>query len=132
MFYEKDVSGAYIIFNNHDLSGADFPADLNGIFYRDLDPDTITREYRADILAVRGPKDLIEAEGLAFDEGWESSFSHADSIYKDFFRVPFNQAYKDDIKTDMSVYGYWTAEPYSLTTDRNEAISYSLPLIING
>lgn len=132
LIYEKDVSGAYIIFNTHDLSDKDIPGELNGIFYRDLDPDTITREYRADILAVRGPEALIENEGLALDEEWESSFSHADSIYKDFFRVPFIQAFNDDIKTDMSVYGYWTTEPYSLTTDRNEAISYSLPLIIDG
>ena len=132
IIYEKDVSGAFVIFNNQDLSDANFPKELNGIFYRDLDPDTITREYRADILAVRGPESIVKAEDLNFGEGWESTFSHADSIYKDYFRVPFNEAYRDDIKTDMSVYGYWTTEDYSLTTDDYEAISYSIPLILDG
>lgn len=132
LIYDKDVNGAYVVFNTHDLSEKNFPEELNGLFYRDLDPDTITRYYRDDLLAVRGPENLIKAEDIAFDDGWEDNFVHADSIYQDFFRVPFSEAYNDDIKTDMSVYGYWTTATYSLTTDNYEGISYSLPLILDG
>lgn len=46
------------------------------------------------------------------------------------FYQPFSAAFNDREKLAAKEYGYWSAEPYTLSGDKRLAISYSQPLIL--
>lgn len=129
--YNKQVSGIFVVFNTHDLDGADVSESLQGIYLRDLDPTATPSERNADILLERAPVDLVQSGHIATDSGWQPAFSKNDSVEQKFFYNPFQAAYLDDRMLEAANYGYWTTETYSLSGTGRSSIAYSIPLILD-
>lgn len=126
----KQVSGIFLILNTGTFSGEDGLDALQGIYLRDLDPSSAPSPRNEDILTERAPVEVVRSGRIATDTGWQPAFSGEDGGKSPYFYKPFLAAYKDEGKLPAKEYGYWTAEPYTLSGDKRLAISYSVPLIL--
>lgn len=122
------VTGAYIIFNNHNLDEG--IEDKPGVYLRDLDPISKSSNENGDILIERAPAEVVKTLNIATDSAWRPrfEFKKEDVSYYDFFYTPYQQAVKSQGECRSEDMGYW-GEKYRLYGTKYDAITYSLPLI---
>ncbi len=130
--YDKRVSGIFVVLNTKSLDGEDVPESLLGIYMRDRDPLSTPSLQYGDTMFKCAPVDLLRSGMLSADTSWTSSFSTGEGEVNDFYYHAFQTAYEDRAKLDEEDYGYWTREAYRLTGDSSDAISYSVPLILEN
>lgn len=80
----QHVTGAYIIFNNHDLDKG--LEDKPGIYLRDLDPLSKASAENGDLLIERAPTEVVKSLNIATDSSWRPrfEFKKANIKYYDF------------------------------------------------
>lgn len=128
MMRMKRVTGAYIIFNTHDLDqGLD---DKPGIYLRDLDPLARESEENADILIERAPAEVVKSLNIATDASWRPRFEFGkeNKQYYDFFYTPYQQAVASKGEYSVADMGYWGGK-YRLGGTNYDSFTYSIPLI---
>lgn len=124
----QHVTGAYIIFNNHDL---DTKVEVKpGIYIRDYDPLSKASLKNGDLLIERGPTEVVKSLNISTDSSWRPRFEfNADEQdYYDFFYTPYQQALNNDKNYSSIDLGYW-GDSYTLKGTSSKAITYSVPLI---
>lgn len=128
MMRMKKVTGAYIIFNTHNLDGE--LEDKPGIYLRDLDPLSRESEKNADILIERAPTEVVRDLNIATDAAWRPrfEFKKTGTAYYDFFYTPYQQAVSNGEKYSVSDMGYWGGK-YRLYGTNYDTFTYSVPLI---
>jgi len=124
----QHVTGAYIIFNNHDLDKG--LEDKPGIYLRDLDPLSKASAENGDLLIERAPTEVVKSLNIATDSSWRPrfEFKKANIKYYDFFYTPYQQAISNSQEFSSTDMGYWGGS-FRLRDSENEAFTYSLPLI---
>lgn len=124
------VTGAFVVFNNEDLNGS--VENKPGIYLRDLDPASNPSVRNLDLLIERAPAAVVQQLGISTDSGWRPrfEFSKREEGYYPFLYQPYQNALENR-NSDFTYldYGYWS-EPYNLFEDNKEAISYSVPLML--
>jgi diguanylate cyclase (GGDEF)-like protein len=129
--YRKKTTGVYVIFNTSDLADGASAGGRTGLYLRDLDPTSLPSQKYSDILIERAPVELVRSMNMATDGGWSPTFSEADSIAEKYLYMPYEAALNDTEGLNASEFGYWTSESYCLENDNRNAISYSIPLILD-
>ena len=130
------VNGAFVIFNNEDLSASMETQDYHnkpGIYMRDLDPSSNPSYRNMDLLLERAPAEVVRALNISTDSAWRPQFEFAKfgTSYYDFFYQPYQAALATrEAGLTFEDCGYWS-KPYILEEDYKEAISYSVPLMLN-
>lgn len=125
------VTGSFIILGNPDGLHTDY--DLNGVYFRDMDPYTNSATY-SDILMERGDSAFSRELNIPFDLYWKSKFNflnRGEREADDFFYQPLYAAreYPDARYMDL---GYWS-KAFCLENnserDAYQMITYSVPLV---
>ncbi|MGI5947110.1 MAG: EAL domain-containing protein [Lachnospiraceae bacterium] len=124
----RQVTGAYLIFNTHDLDAG--IEDKPGIYLRDLDPLSRESAGNADILLERAPAEVVKALNIATDSSWQPrfEFKKTETPYYDFFYTPYQQAASNEKGYAAEDMGYWGGK-YRLKGVNYDAFTYSIPLI---
>lgn len=119
LLYNTSSSGAFIVF---DHSGNTH----NGLSLRDTEPTNVSIND-GDLLAEFGSSELIKEIGLTLDYQWKSNITIDDTSAYDFFNKPMQAAkeYPDYKSLDLA---YWS-QPYHMTQDDDESISFTFPLL---
>lgn len=128
---KSTVTGSFIILGVPDGSSEEY--QLNGIYFRDLDPYTNVATY-SDVLMERGSSSFSRELGIPFDVLWKTKFSFMEAGVRaedDFFYKPLlaarqhpEIAYKD--------LGYWNPVfclEGNTSKDSYQMITYTVPLI---
>lgn len=128
MMRDKKVTGAYLIFNTHDLDQK--VEDKPGIYLRDLDPLSRESEANADILIERAPVEVVKSLNIATDSSWRPCFKFAQENvdYYDFFYTPYQQAALNEKEYSAADMGYWGGK-YRMDGTNYDTFTYSIPLI---
>ena len=128
----NSTTGIFVILAGPDMQA---PADFDGFFIRDSDPDTNPANY-TDLLLERGGKHLSREWNIPLDTSWTTRF-HMDGrgqhASDNFFYEPW-RAGEEHPDADAVDLGYWSL-PFSLEkkmADSYEMITYSLPLRHDG
>ena len=102
----QHVTGAYIIFNNHDLDKG--LEDKPGIYLRDLDPLSKASAENGDLLIERAPTEVVKSLNIATDSSWRPrfEFKKANIKYYDFFYTPYQQAISNSQEFSSTDIGY--------------------------
>lgn len=130
MMRVKKVTGAYLIFNTHNLDEG--TEDKPGIYLRDLDPSSRETEENADILIERAPAEVVKSLNIATDSAWRPrfEFKKTETEYYDFFYTPYQQAISNEKQFSVTDMGYWGGRCRLYGTNY-DTFTYSIPLI-NG
>lgn len=130
MMRVKKVTGAYLIFNTHNLDEG--TEDKPGIYLRDLDPSSRESKENADILIERAPAEVVKSLNIATDSTWRPrfEFKKTETEYYDFFYTPYQQAISNEKQFSVTDMGYWGGRCRLYGTNY-DTFTYSIPLI-NG
>ena len=128
--YNKQVTGIFVVFNTKDLDGERDNKPKTGVYIRDLDPLSAPSYRRSDLLLVRAPIDVVRNIDISTSSNWEPLFPSNEWQNSGFLYKPFQTAYNDANKLTATEYGYWNQHVYRLNGDDRNAISYSIPLIL--
>jgi len=127
--YNKETTGIFVVFNTHDLSIE--KQNKPGIYIRDEDPNTTFVKEYSDLLLERAPVEVAHSLNISTDTNYSTMFDIHNKGVQQFLCKPFQKAYKDSTKMEANEYGYWSEEVYHLNGDEQNAISYSMPLILD-
>lgn len=124
----QQVTGAFVIFNNHDLDEGLY--DKPGIYLRDLDPASKESAENADILIERAPANVVKSLNIATDAAWRPrfEFKKSNGEYYDFFYTPYQQAIHNENDYSWFDMGYWGSRD-RLGGTNYDMFTYSVPLI---
>ena len=128
--YDKQVTGIFVVFNTKDLDEERDNKPKTGVYIRDLDPLSAPSYRRSDLLLVRAPIDVVRNIDISTSSNWEPLFPSNEWQNSGFLYKPFQTAYNDANKLTATEYGYWNQHVYRLNGDDRNAISYSIPLIL--
>ena len=132
MMRSNRVTGAYLIFNNQNLSGDEAAANKPGIYLRDLDPVSNASYQNTDLLLERAPVAVVQSLNIPTDSFWRPMFDFGElGAYSPILYEPYQAAYlNDDDSIQYVDFGYWS-QPYALYGDNKQVISYSVPLMLD-
>lgn len=122
------VTGIYVIFNNEDLDEG--LEDKSGIYIRDTDPLSKSSSVNGDLLFERAPIEVVEESNISTDSMWRPRFEFGkrQKSYYDFFYMPYQAAYHNEMGYSVSELGYW-GKTDTLEETGVSAITYSIPLV---
>lgn len=133
MMYTKQVNGAFVLFNTHDLpeNWADCP-DKPGLYIRDLDPRASPSIDRADLLLERAPIAVVQQLNITADSTWQPMFRFTEqtAAFYDCLRQPYQAVRAAGATASSRDYGRWSAAPYMLSGDLRPRIAYVQPLML--
>lgn len=127
----KSVTGMYVAFNTEDMDQKSQEDTIPALYIRDLDPDSLPSEKNTDLLMERSPVELVKTTGISTDKGWKSQMFVSDESTQKIIYPVFQEALKDQGQLQVSDYGHWTTEPYTLDGDSRSAVAYTVPLILS-
>ncbi|MEF9915921.1 MAG: EAL domain-containing protein [Lachnospiraceae bacterium] len=135
MLRNNKVTGAFVVFNNHDLeldTNSNILVDKPGIYIRDANPESGASVKNSDLLVEYAPSVIVQNLDIPTDSTWQPAFDFGknNKKYYPFLYEPYQQAYHHTIQGTYKDYEYWS-EPYSLQGTQMQAISYSVPLILD-
>lgn len=133
----KQVTGAYIVLNTHDLSslheGGAY-GKKQGVLVRDMHPAAAPSARDEDLSFERASTDLVQSHGITTGSLWKPQFDFTASEnedYYDFFYLPWQTAYEAEGKKEASDYAYWSVAPYVGAGTGETCVTYSVPLILD-
>ena len=135
MLRSNKVTGAFIVLNTddlEDLSEKGIYQNKPGIYVRDYDPKSSYSDRNTDLLLEYAPAEIVKNMNVSLDSGWKPQFAFSDlQQYGAYLYEPYQAALGMEERTELeaSDMGYWS-EPYQLFANDQEAISYSVPLIL--
>ena len=135
MLRSNKVTGAFIVVNTdnlEELSEKGIYKNKPGIYVRDYDPKSSYTDRNTDLLLEYAPTEIVKNMNVSLDSGWKPQFAFEDmQQYGAYLYEPYQAALGMDERTELeaSDMGYWS-EPYQLFANDQEAISYSVPLIL--
>ena len=134
--YAKRVNGIYVMFNIRDLeplrAAREMP-NCTGLYICDLDPTSTPATLNRDLLLTRGPISYVNSTNISTSSDWRPmyTFSEEEAVENyDFLYQPFQAAYNAEQVENPSDYGYWSAANSSWLGSRSQAITYSIPLVL--
>lgn len=131
----NQVTGAFIALNTDNLEEQKEQGIFKnkpGIYLRDFDPLSTPSKENQDLLFKYAPKELIQNMNISHGKTWRPQFEfQKPGEYGAYLYEPFQAALKEDnpAEIDLNNFGYWSM-PYQLYNDDTEAVSYSVPLIL--
>ena len=134
--YLKRASGIYLMFNTQDLRPARIKGELpacQGLYIRDLDPESAPSAHQGDLTMVRGPKAVAYAGNLTVSGDWRPLyvFGPAENPANyDFLYQPFQAAYETHSYTDVQNFGYWAPGTSAWFLGEERFVTYSQPLML--
>ena len=137
MLRSNKVTGAFIVVNTdnlEELSEKGIYKNKPGIYVRDYDPKSSYSDRNTDLLLEYAPTEIVKNMNVSLDSGWKPQFAFEDmQQYGAYLYEPYQAALGMDERTELeaSDMGYWS-EPYQLSANDQEAISYSVPLILEN
>ena len=137
MLRNNKVTGAFIVLNTdnlEELSEKGIYKNKPGIYVRDYDPKSSYTDRNTDLLLEYAPTEIVKNMNISLDSGWKPQFAFEDmQQYGAYLYEPYQAALGMDERTELeaSDMGYWS-EPYQLSANDQEAISYSVPLILEN
>lgn len=125
------VTGAFVVFNTDNLDATGSIENKSGIYIRDLDPVSGASSENRDLLIERAPACLLSTLNISTDNCWRPMYEFSKNEgYSPCFYEPYQKAYQSqEVNKNYLNYGYWS-QAYKLYGDEREAISYSVPLIL--
>ena len=135
MLRSNKVTGAFIVLNTdnlEELSEKGIYKNKPGIYVRDYDPKSSYSDRNTDLLLEYAPTEIVKNMNVSLDSGWKPQFNFEDTQqYGAYLYEPYQAALSMEERTELeaSDMGYWS-EPYQLFDNDQEAISYSVPLIL--
>lgn len=135
MLRSNKVTGAFLVLNTEnleELSEKGIYKNKPGIYVRDYDPKSSYSDRNTDLLLEFAPTDIVKNMNISLDSGWKPQFTFADQQeYGAYLYEPYQAALDMEERTELAVsdMGYWS-QPYRLYQNDQEAISYSVPLIL--
>ena len=137
MLRNNKVTGAFIVLNTdnlEELTEKGIYKNKPGIYVRDYDPKSSYTDRNTDLLLEYAPTEIVKNMNISLDSGWKPQFAFEDmQQYGAYLYEPYQAALGMDERTELeaSDMGYWS-EPYQLSANDQEAISYSVPLILEN
>ena len=137
MLRSNKVTGAFIVLNTdnlEELTEKGIYKNKPGIYVRDYDPKSSYTDRNTDLLLEYAPTEIVKNMNISLDSGWKPQFAFEDmQQYGAYLYEPYQAALGMDERTELeaSDMGYWS-EPYQLSANDQEAISYSVPLILEN
>ena len=137
MLRNNKVTGAFIVLNTdnlEELTEKGIYKNKPGIYVRDYDPKSSYTDRNTDLLLEYAPTEIVKNMNISLDSGWKPQFAFEDmQQYEAYLYEPYQAALGMDERTELeaSDMGYWS-EPYQLSANDQEAISYSVPLILEN
>ena len=137
MLRNNKVTGAFIVLNTdnlEELTEKGIYKNKPGIYVRDYDPKSSYTDRNTDLLLEYAPTEIVKNMNVSLDSGWKPQFAFEDmQQYGAYLYEPYQAALGMDERTELeaSDMGYWS-EPYQLSANDQEAISYSVPLILEN
>ena len=137
MLRSNKVTGAFIVLNTdnlEELTEKGIYKNKPGIYVRDYDPKSSYTDRNTDLLLEYAPTEIVKNMNISLDSGWKPQFAFEDmQQYGAYLYEPYQAALGMDERTELeaSDMGYWS-EPYQLSANDQEAISYSVPMILEN
>ena len=137
MLRSNKVTGAFIVLNTDNLeklTEKGIYKNKPGIYVRDYDPKSSYTDRNTDLLLEYASTEIVKNMNVSLDSGWKPQFAFEDmQQYGAYLYEPYQAALGMDERTELeaSDMGYWS-EPYQLSANDQEAISYSVPLILEN
>ena len=137
MLRSNKVTGAFIVLNTdnlEELTEKGIYKNKPGIYVRDYDPKSSYTDRNTDLLLEYAPTEIVKNMNISLDSGWKPQFAFEDMQQCGaYLYEPYQAALGMDERTELeaSDMGYWS-EPYQLSANDQEAISYSVPLILEN
>ena len=132
----NQVTGAFIVLNTDNLEEQKAQGIFKnkpGIYLRDYDPLSTPSKRNQDLLFKYAPKEITQSMNISLGKTWRPQFEFEKlGDYAPYLYEPFQAALKEENPTEIELkdFGYWSL-PYKLYDDDTEAISYSVPLILD-
>lgn len=132
----KRVSGAFVIFNTHNLAPAYESGAFGkkpGVYIRDMDPAATPSSRNEDLVIERGSADVINSSSITTDNGWKPLFDFTNrqgAQDYDFFYLPWQTAYEAEGNKVAQDYAYWGISPL-IGAGSGENMVYVIPLILD-
>lgn len=122
--YRNKNSGIYVIFNTSSLDGNVEPK--TGFHVRDFDPTVNATTQYSDLLLECAPISTVKAMNISTDTGWDTRYDFG-TVYGDYFRKPFMEAYRAMRKLEAVDYACWNS---SAQSSLPSGLTYSMPLML--
>jgi len=129
---QTTASGAYVYFGTDSINEA---VALNGLYYRKNDP-LLSAPDNSDLLLLRGPEEIANANNISIDNYWQKMFSFSPEFpenWNTFFEP--QEAARNNRNLPSSELAYWS-KAISINPDRandsNLCITYTRPVIFEG
>ena len=125
-------TGVFVYFTGDNADGETL---CNGLYYRDLDPQS-TPADNSDLLFLRGSVDIARKDRISLDSFWQEVFTFSPEFPENWktFSGPF-QAAKVHPNVPAADLAYWS-KPLSVSPcsggDANKCITYTRPLFYDG
>lgn len=132
----NQVNGAFIVLNTDNLEEQTAQGVFKnkpGLYLRDFDPLSTPSQKNQDLLFKYAPKELMQSMNISHGKTWRPLYEFQKiGEYSPYLYEPFQAALKEENPTEIELkdFGYWSL-PYKLYNDDTEAISYSVPLILD-
>ncbi|MBQ9068986.1 MAG: diguanylate cyclase, partial [Eggerthellaceae bacterium] len=133
---DKRVSGAFIVFNTHDLSPLSSTGEFGkkpGVHIHDMDPAATPSARNEDLVLECASTEIVQSFRIATGTDWLPTFNFQKlqpPLSHDAFYLPWQTAYESSDPKEATDFAYWGVVPFSEHGGEQCAMSYSIPLIL--
>ena len=128
---KKSVTGIFVVLNTQNLDEREDQSYLPALYFRDLDPQTLSSQKNTDLLLEYAPTSMVSFMGISTDRNWTPMLCYDKTNPQEFLYPVWQKAWEDQAQLNARDYGRWTTSPYTLDGNNRCAIAYSIPLILN-